>query len=181
MKELQMQALLQSDSAEDFKQLYKKFSAALFGILLKIVHDEDIAKDVLQDAFIKIWANRYKYDSSRGTIFTWMLNVTRNQAIDYLRSKQHSVKSQSISVDNFVGVLQDGLGSFKPDFSGDSTADLLKGLDPELNNLMTMVYIQGYTQQEVSDQTGVPLGTIKSRIRLAVQKIRKHLQVFNNI
>src|ERR1035437_9880820 len=83
----QLIELLQDKSEEAFNALYDNYSPALYGIVLRIVNSEDIAQDVLQDSFIKMWKNFEKYDASKGTLFTWILNIARNTAIDANRSK----------------------------------------------------------------------------------------------
>lgn len=173
MTEEQLQQKLQSGQEADFREIYKRYSNALYGILLRIVGDEVLAQDVLQEAFVKIWRYAAKYDRSRGTVFTWMLNITRNQAIDYLRSRQNINRQQSISLDDNVGMAESTTAYAMPEQS--EVGELVKGLEPSLRVLIEMVYIDGYTQVEAAEITGTPLGTVKTRIRMALQKLRTRL------
>ena len=90
--------MLQSKDERGFSILYDNYSAALYGVILKIVRTEEIASDILQDSFVKIWRNIEGYNSGRGTLFTWMLNIARNTAIDKIRSQdfQNSQKNQDL-------------------------------------------------------------------------------------
>jgi RNA polymerase sigma-70 factor, ECF subfamily len=174
IKDLDLEADLKSQDSIRFERLYKRFSDSLYGILLSIVKDEDEAKDLLQEAFIKIWKNAHKYERSKGTVFTWMLNVARNQAIDFLRSKRAGQAKQSFSIDDDVYISER-----LPDPSGDQpagkeAAEQLAALPESYRMLMHMVYVEGYTHAEVADNTGIPLGTVKTRIRTAIQTLRKH-------
>ncbi len=169
----ELQTLLQSGREADFRELYKRYSNALYGILLRIVIDEELARDVMQEAFVKIWRNSAKYDRSRGTVFTWMLNIARNQAIDYLRSRQNLNRQQSISLEDNVGIAEGNATHTQPETA--EVVELVGGLEPSLRVLIEMVYIDGYTQAEAAEITGTPLGTVKTRIRSALQKLRNRL------
>ena len=98
----QLVALLRSGSREGFNYLYKNYAAVLYGTILKIVHDEETARDVLQEAFVKIWNNIEQYDTGKGRIYTWILNVSRNAAIDKLRSRGEIMKSKIQTGDDVV-------------------------------------------------------------------------------
>lgn len=173
MTEEQLQQMLQSGREADFREIYKRYSNALYGILLRIVGDEELAQDVLQEAFVKIWRYAAKYDRARGTVFTWMLNIARNQAIDFLRSRQNINRQQSIPLEENVGMAESGTAQAAQERS--EVAELVSGLEPSLRVLIEMVYLDGYTQAEAAEITGTPLGTVKTRIRAALQKLRTRL------
>lgn len=173
MKELDLEADLKSQDPIRFERLYRRFSDALFGILLAIVKDEAEAQDLLQEAFVKIWRNAAQYERRKGTVFTWMLNIARNQAIDFLRSKRAGQAKQSFSIDEdvyMVEQLADPSGEVLP---GMSAAEQLRVLPEGHRTLMHMVYVEGFTHAEVAEQTGIPLGTVKTRIRAALQALRR--------
>ncbi len=98
-------SLLKSKDKRGFELLYDNYSKVLYGIILKIVHSEPLAEDVLQDAFVKIWKNIDAYDASKGTLFTWILNVSRNTAIDKIRSQSYKSTTKIQSLDNNVRML----------------------------------------------------------------------------
>ena len=100
--EHQLVSLLKQRDNKAFEYLYDNYSGALYNIVMQILDDVDLSNDVLQEVFVNIWRKIESYDSNKGRLFTWMLNITRNAAIDVLRSKsyQNSQKNQSISDQN---------------------------------------------------------------------------------
>ncbi|MCF0073331.1 sigma-70 family RNA polymerase sigma factor [Dyadobacter sp. CY261] len=170
-REKDLLAQLRNNNRNAFEYLYNHYSAALFGVILKIVKDEDKAADVLQDSFLKIWRGMASYSSERGTLFTWMLNIARNTAIDTLRVDAKTagkiIRLDAI-VEPEVGVA-DGWPRHALDMDVRSwVARLL----PERRVPIELVYFQGYTHEEVAEKLSVPLGTIKSRIRKGLQELR---------
>src|SRR5215216_2553895 len=84
--------LLKTRSCDAFAKLYDKYSAAIYSIICKIVTNTNIAEELLQDVFVKVWRNIDKYNESKGTLFTWMLQIARNTCTDYLRTSQHKMQ-----------------------------------------------------------------------------------------
>lgn len=171
--EQELVALLQQRNEKAFGYLYDNYSGALFGIVNGIVTDKEIANDVLQNVFLNIWRKIELYDSSKGRLFTWMLNIARNASIDEVRSKgfRDSQKNQSLS-DNpdIVGV------SVGPNTDDVGLKKVLSKLKGELRVLVDMSYFQGYTHEEISKALDIPLGTVKTRIRSALSQLRVMIQ-----
>jgi RNA polymerase sigma-70 factor (ECF subfamily) len=167
--------LLQSQDQNAFSYLYDNYAAALNGTIYRMVEDIQLSEDILQEAFIKIWNNFKTYDSSKGRLFTWMVNITRNLTIDTLRSKGYK-KQQKISQDeNSVTTYQDK--NFSADrFDSIGLRQKLAGLKPEQKDIIDLAYFNGYTQEEISKQMGIPLGTVKTRMRTAIMELRKTMQ-----
>lgn len=162
---------LQGRSQQAFSYLYDNYAAALNGVIVRLVDDATLAEDILQEAFLKIWNNFSSYDATKGRLFTWMVNITRNLTIDTLRSKGYK-KQQQISADeNSVSNYTDGTGKEKFDALG--IKNQLASLKPEQRSIIDMAYFGGYTQEEISKETGVPLGTVKTRMRTAILELRK--------
>jgi RNA polymerase sigma-70 factor (ECF subfamily) len=169
--EADLVALLQQRDQRGFALLYDNYSAALYGIILKIVRTEEVAADVMQDAFVKIWRNIDSYHSGKGTLFTWILNVARNTAIDKIRSQDFQQASQNQSLDHFVGIVeQENPVDMHIDAIG--LRRVVAGLRPEHRTLIELIYFQGYTQAEVSEELNIPLGTVKTRIKTALMQLR---------
>jgi RNA polymerase sigma-70 factor (ECF subfamily) len=162
--------LLKSRDRIGFEYLYDRYSAALYGIILKIVKSEDNAADVLQDTFLKVWKNIGTFHPEKGTLFTWLLNVARNAAIDKLRAevksekliKLHTVAEEELSASMAVSYMSVNF----------DLRTLVDNLLPERKALIDLVYFQGYTHEEASEYLSLPLGTVKSRIRKALQELR---------
>lgn len=174
LTEAQIELLLKSGNQKDFEVIYDRFSDALFGVLCKILPNEELAEDVLQEAFVKIWHNAQKYERSKGTIFTWMLNIARNLAIDKLRSKQIINSNKTVSLADNVSMAE-ASQPLPSDERAEQVIELINFLSPEHQRLINLVYIEGYTQQEVSELLNIPLGTIKTRIRTALQQLKTTL------
>jgi len=155
-----------------YEYLYDRYSAALYGIVLKIVTDTEEAGDVLQDAFINISQKKNTYDAAKGTLFTWMLNISRNKALDALRKKERKYQIQMD--DQTVNTLEIK-GATNTNYQIDSIGlqDILNNLRPDLKELIELYYFSGLTQQEITDLKGMPLGTVKTNIRTAMQSLRK--------
>lgn len=169
--EEQLVNLIKSQSEEAFNQLYDNYSPTLYGIVLKIVDSEEAAQDVLQDSFIKIWKNISGYDRSKGTLFTWMLNIARNSAIDFNRSKHVKYK---IRLDDEI-VSIEKMGTDTKNFDCIEMKDVLNQLKPEHKEVIETLYFSGYTHEEASRELNLPLGTLKTRARTAIRILKELL------
>jgi len=153
--------------------LYDMYSASLFGVIVRIVNDEAIAEDILQDTFVKIWNSFSSYSTEKGRLFTWMVNIARNLAIDKIRSKDFKNQTKNQELENNVTFIDEQRNTvYKPELLG--VKDLVEQLKPEQKSILDLVYFKGYTHVEAADELGVPLGTIKTRLRLAIIQLRKY-------
>jgi RNA polymerase sigma-70 factor, ECF subfamily len=164
--------LLGSRSEKGFSILYDNYSAAIYGVVNKIVKSSEVAQDVTQDVFVKIWNNFHKHDPSKGTLFTWMLNLARNAAIDKYRSAEYTQQFKlNTDIESYVGVIDnENHSSYNVDAIGVRT--IVAKLKPEYRQLIELVYFQGYSQSEIADEFDIPLGTVKTRIRAALTNLR---------
>ena len=153
--------------------LYDMYSGALMGVIARIVVDEAIAEDVLQETFIKIWNSFLSYNADKGRLFTWMVNIARNLAIDKVRSKDFKNQNKNQELDNIVDYV-DGQNNtaYKPELMG--LKDLVEKLKPEQKAILDLIYFKGYTHVEVADELSVPLGTVKTRLRMGIIELRKY-------
>jgi len=149
------------------------YSGALLGVISRIVQQPEVAEDLLQETFIKIWNSADSYDSSKGRLFTWMINVARNMAIDKLRSKDFRNANKNQDIENNVDFID---SQKKITFNADTLGlrDMVTALKPEFNDVLNMVYFKGYTHVEAAEELNLPLGTVKTRIRMAIMELRKH-------
>lgn len=153
--------------------LYDMYSASLFGVIVRIVNDEAIAEDILQDTFIKVWNSFPSYSTEKGRLFTWMVNIARNLAIDKIRSKDFKNQTKNQELENNVTFIDEQRNTvYKPELLG--VRDLVEQLKPEQKSILDLVYFKGYTHVEAADELGVPLGTIKTRLRAAITQLRKY-------
>jgi len=172
-------AMLHQNDKRVMAIIYDQYAPALYGVVFRIVKSEEVAQDVMQDAFVKIWKNGTTYDSSKGTLFTWMLNITRNTAIDKIRSKGFRNGEKIQSIDNHVYNQASKNHRIKPDEVG--VKEVLNNLEDKYKEVVDLIYFKGYTQQEVSEHLNIPIGTVKSRLRIALRELRNIFDVSNVI
>ena len=153
--------------------LYDMYSSSLFGVISRIINETTVAEDVLQDTFVKIWNSFASYSAEKGRLFTWMVNIARNLAIDKIRSKdfKNQNKNQDLEI-NVTFIDEQRNTVYKPELLG--IKELVETLKPEQKSILDLVYFKGYTHVEAADELGVPLGTIKTRLRMAIVQLRKH-------
>ena len=156
--------------------LYDHYSGALYGVIYRIVRKEEIAEEVLQDVFLKIWDRFNNYDATKGKLFTWLVNVARNQAIDKTRSKEINNDRKTGDIENVVGRI-DRKEYVEQHIDGIGVTDLLKNLSADQKFVVEHLYLKGYTQSELSEEFNIPLGTVKTRLRMAMQQLRRILPV----
>jgi len=153
-----------------FGILYDNYSKSLLGLIATIVKDDELAEDILQDVFVKIWRNIDSYNKEKGTLFTWMLNIARNTSIDTLRSKVR--KAEVISLENNLELVAVKHNiSLNTDTLG--VKKVVDTLKPEHKEIIDLVYFLGFTQEEIAKKINIPLGTVKTRVRTALIELRK--------
>lgn len=159
-----------------FAAFYDRYSAVLFSIAFRVLNDQTGAQDVLQDVFLQIWAKASTYDPARGKPLTWAVTMTRNKAIDRLRSRQRrarlkdEVERETMPDDpaNSRVALDEVLTREK----GEMVRAAVKDLPDEQRKAIEMAFFSGLTQTEIAEKLGAPLGTIKARIRRGMMKLR---------
>lgn len=165
--------LIREKNQKAFSYLYDNYSQALFGVINGIVNDVAEAEDVLQKTFLKIWNNFASYDSEKGRLYTWMLNIGRNLAIDSTRSKHEKMKSKIQSTSENVYRFENNLRTEDNNYDTIGVTTLLNGLKEEHKSIIDLAYFEGYTQEEISKKLGMPLGTVKTKVRQALLKLRE--------
>ena len=157
--------------------LYDRFSGMLLGLAHRILNDASDAEEILQEAFVQVWKQAGRYDSSRSSVSTWLVLITRSRAIDRLRSRK--VKERTL-----LGVQQEkrgmhtspeGVGDVLRQERGQRLREEMALLPQEQREVLEMAFFRGMTQSEIANRTGIPLGTVKTRSLLAMRKLRKAL------
>lgn len=170
-----MVAGLQQRDQQVFSYLYDHYAPALNAVIYRMVENKELSEDILQEAFVKIWNNFNSYDRSKGRLFTWMINLTRNLTIDTLRSKSYK-KQQKISGDeNTVSNIRDSNAGIEK-FDAVGLSKQLANLKPDQKIIIDLAYFNGLTQDEISKQLNIPLGTVKTKMRSAILELRKYLK-----
>jgi len=159
-----------------FTLLYDMYSKSLFGVISNLIKDREEAEDVLQDSFVKIWKNFDSYAVGKGRLYTWMLNITRNTAIDKLRSKGFNNQQKNLSSDNFVHLFEDQ-SKFLNKIDAIGIQEFIKKLKPKCIKIIDLLFFKGYTQQEAAETLEIPLGTVKTQNRNCINELRNLLEV----
>ncbi len=162
---------LKGKSKHAFEYLYDNYSPALYGVIFNVLRDEDLSNDALQEVFVKIWNNFDLYDPQKSRLYTWMLNIARNHSIDKLRSKNVSGRKDIKTDRDFVARNNNHPEQF---IEGIGLRKLVECLDEEQKIVVDLLYFQGFTQAEAAEELNIPLGTVKSRVRIAIHKLRKY-------
>lgn len=166
--ETELVMLLKQRDRGGFSYLYDNYSPALYSVILSILPDREHSNDILQEVFIKIWRQVESYDSNKGRLYTWMIQIARNSAIDLVRSTAYkqSQKNQEIEESVYSNKLED----FNPDKIG--LRPMVHKLRQEHRELVELSYFQGFTHEEIAKALDMPLGTVKTRLRSALIQLR---------
>ncbi len=166
---------LQHQDEKAFAKLYDLYSENILGVIMTIVKDQNIAEEVMQDVFVKVWNKAQTYNKSKGRFFTWLLNIARNSAIDRVRSKAFKNPSKNHDIETFAFFLQDDTDLDKASESI-GIKKFVKKLKPMCIKLIQLLYFQGFSQKETSESLDIPLGTVKSRNRSCLNTLRTSLE-----
>ncbi len=163
--------MLRLKTKEAFDQLYQQYAAVLYGVILRVLGDEHTSQDVLQEAFVKIWQRIDQYDPAKGRLYTWMLNIARNAAVDKLRSKGEIMKTKIHTGEDIVYNETVAVGSEQ---STDTIGlrKLVAELKPEHGTVVQMAYFNGYSMDEIAKTLEIPVGTVKTRMRSAIKQLK---------
>ena len=164
--------LLRSRNARGGVLLYEKYSSALYGMIMRIVRVRELAEEVLQDTFTKAWRNIDSYDAARGRLYTWLLNIARHAAIDATRSSYFN-RPVHQPLDN-VSMLVDTQQKVLLNTDTIGVRHFTKNLPPDLKTLIDLLYFEGYTQAQAAEYLGIPIGTVKTRARAAINLLRNY-------
>jgi len=166
-----------------FAILYDRYSTILYSVCLAILKKSDDADDVLQECFLQIWEKAYSFDGLKGSVYTWLATMTRNRAIDRLRSKHFQISKLQQANFDFEAIATDDVPSPLENASFAERAQLVRkafaALSLEQRKVLQMAYFEGYSQTEISQQLRVPLGTVKTRTRQAMKKL--HALLINSL
>jgi RNA polymerase sigma-70 factor (ECF subfamily) len=172
--------LVTQGDQEALTALYERYSRAVYSFSLRIVGDAQVAEEILQEVFVRAWQQGGSFQSARGSLITWLLSITHNLSIDEVRRrKRRPQKAESEEPESILAALPDeGLDVEEEVWLSSlrtSIQEALRQLPAAQREAIELAYFQGLTQREIADTLGEPLGTIKTRMRLGMLKLREQL------
>ena len=175
IKEQELITRLKARDTAAMSYLYDNYAGALYGMILRVLKKEELAEEVLQDVFLRFWDKIDLYDSAKGRLFTWMANIARNLAIDKTRAKEYSQIKKTEALENYVDSERTSSYEQRTDEIG--LRELLSELPEERRWVVEYLYFRGYSQSELAEEFNIPLGTVKTRLRLAMEQLRITLEI----
>ncbi|WP_068774718.1 RNA polymerase sigma factor [Paenibacillus sp. FJAT-26967] len=172
-----IRSIMDKDAAS-LEQLYDRYERPIYAFAYRIVKDTMMAEEVVQELFMRIWNHAERYEDTHGKLTTWMFAITRNIAIDILRKKHTRTTNQLGEPDQIMQMADTGRGTEEQaelHLMGLEIAAAMEHLNEDQKKVIDLIYFEGYTQQEVSDNQSIPLGTVKSRVRLAMKQLKERL------
>jgi RNA polymerase sigma-70 factor (ECF subfamily) len=171
--ELTLLQRVQNGDEEALIMLHNQFANLVFSVAYRVLNDQMAAEEVTQDTFMRLWNKSYSYDPEKGRFTTWLLTVTRRLAIDMLRLRQRrEPKSGMLFMDEDPTLWENVLSVEGGSDLRRNLKSVLAQLPTDQSELIELVYFYGMSHNDIAETTGIPLGTVKTRIRLGMQKLR---------
>ena len=174
----ELMAIVDRKEPEAFSVLYDRHGGAAFSLAYRIVGDRNGAEDVTQEAFLSIWRSNARFDRARGSVRSWVLSVVRNRAIDALRRGSGNAPKLDHDDDGLIEASSSGEGTETEAIRRETSRELrgaLQALPDDQSQVIQLAYFGGFSHSEIAEMLGMPLGTIKGRMRLGLEKIRAQL------
>ena len=167
-----LMSAIRAGNQEAMSRLYDRYSSVVYSVALRVLRETAAAEDVLQEIFMQLWRNPSSFDASRGNVAPWLAVIARNRALDILRKRRPQTEIEETTV------------SLEPDLAADAdrkrvtekVRSILKQMPAAQRSALEMAYFEGYSHSEISEKTGEPLGTIKTRIRSGLLLLRKAVE-----
>lgn len=160
-----------------FARFYDLTSRATFAVVLRILRDYGLAEEVMHDVYLQIWNQAGAYSAERGTPFAWLMTIARSRAIDRIRSARHRQRESETlgNVFGFAASIEDPEEASLFAEKRRLIRQALRSLSPEQRQVIEIAYFNGLTQTEISERLGIPLGTVKTRLRAGLMRLRNLL------
>jgi RNA polymerase sigma-70 factor, ECF subfamily len=169
--------LVQTGDPEAFATLYDRHSRAAFSLAYRMMGEHQAAEDLAQDAFIKVWRGAGGYRAERGSVRTWILSIAHNRGIDQLRSHASRRRTQDkIEASAPRSQPSEAFTETWRNSQRDQVREALNTLPREQLKILELAYFSGYTHVEIAELVGLPLGTVKGRMRLGLKKLRDQFE-----
>jgi len=157
-------------------ELYDRYQAQMYGLAMRITRDAALAQDAVQEAFVGVWRNAARYAVGRSSVRTWVLSITHHRAIDIVRRRRPTSDLPNTDTLDTALVAPDVWGEVARALDRDTVRGVIGLLPTAQREAIELAYFEGLTQAEIAERTGAPLGTVKSRVRLGLQQMRRALE-----
>jgi RNA polymerase sigma-70 factor, ECF subfamily len=168
-------AAIQARDHDALAELYDRYGRLAFGLAYRLLGERGLAEDVVQEAFLNVWRRAAGFEVGRGSARSWLMSIVHNLAIDRRRGRQRYTWTD-VALDDVAGMLEaeddDAFAIVSQSIEAERVQSALQLLPDEQRQAIAMAYFSGLTQQEIAEQTGSPLGTVKSRMRLGLRRMR---------
>jgi RNA polymerase sigma-70 factor (ECF subfamily) len=164
--------LLARGEADALTALYDRYGSLAYGVALRLLKDGPAAEDVVQEAFLQVWRHAGSFDSRRGSLRGWLLSMVRNRAIDIHRQRAARPTASWSPDEMDVPDSSDVWAEVRRRMSRETLVRALLHLSPEQREVIELAFFSGYTHVEIADRLNLPLGTVKGRVRLGLQRLR---------
>ena len=172
--------LIARAKTDALNELYERYHRLVFSVALAIIGDPPVAEEVMLDVFVQVWQRAGTYDPEQARVRTWLIAITRNHAIDMLRMRKSRPEANAVNLDAVSmpdGPSRHGLeDDLQLSIEREGLRAKLAELPADQREVLVLAYFRGYTQSQIAEVLKQPLGTIKTRVRLAMQKLRKLLE-----
>ena len=169
--ENQLIAQLQQRDERSFSIFYRNYATVLRNAIQRIVKSEEVAADLLQEVFVKIWLNLNQYNPAKGSLYTWAVNVAQHAALDKLRSKEHKDSQRNFPIADLLPTI-DTVKKVEFSTDGIGVQSLVGQLKPIHRQVVDLFYFQGYSQAEIAQELNIPVGSTKTHLRKAIFALR---------
>ena len=172
-----MLALIVRQNRDALEALYDRYAGAVYSLAMRLLRDSGAAEEVTQDVFFKVWGRASSYHAERGRVPAWLFSIAHHRTIDELRRQRRERErvQQGVDLSNKPSESYDPMEYATSQFERGQVKDALHTLRPEQREIVVLAYFGGLTHSEISKHLGQPLGTVKTRMRLALKKLREVL------
>lgn len=171
----EMAAQLKRGEASAIESLYDRYGRLAYGLALRILNDRSAAEDVVQDAFLGVWRNAGSFDLARGSLRNWLLSVVHNRAIDRLRGTARTRQQAQLESVAHTVEVPDAWQAVALDLERKQIKEAFDQLPDAQRRALELAYFRGYTHTEIAHELNLPLGTVKGRLRIGLEKMRSFL------
>ena len=178
LTDLELLEHISNQDRDALATLYERFGRRVFSLAVRILSDSVSAEEVTQDVFMSVWRRGATYVSKKGKFTTWLFSIAHNRTIDELRKRRRDRSRTNDDIDDHLNLKSGDVSPADATVAQSEYAKIraaMEDLPEEQKNVVEFSYFKGLTQTEIAEKTGQPLGTVKTRMRLALKKLRKAL------